>query len=375
MLIAIDGNEANIENRVGVNNYAFELLWEIYKLQDIKKPRHKFIIYLSKTPLDDMPRESKFWRYVVLKGRAFWIITKLAPRILFGKEKPDLLFSPSHYTIPIFSIPRVVSIMDLGYLDFSGQFKKFTFWQLKYWTAISIFVSKRIIAISNATKQDIVRHYPFASKKISVIYLGYDVSKYNTKIKDNDVRHIKQKYSIVDDYVLFLSTLKPSKNVEGVVEAFSLLSSKYPKLKLVIAGKKGWMYEAIFEKVKELKLDDRIVFTGFVDDAEKPMLLKGASFLVSPSFTEGFGLHVLESMACGTPVVVSNTGSLPEIAGEAGVYVDPNNINSIRSGMEKILKMNQKSYNQLKEKSINQAKKFSWRQTAAQTLKLLEEVN
>lgn len=374
MNIAIDGNEANLKNRVGINAYAWQILWGLYKLQDNNNSKYKYTIFLNKKPLLDLPKENSNWKYQVIKGENLWVITKLMPALYFSKKKYDLLFSPSHYTVPFSLIPRIVSIMDLGYLDFSGQFKKITFWQLKYWTAISIYVSKRIIAISNATKQDIVRHYPYASKKICVTYLGYDKDKYNTNISENDVRHILKKYSIVDDYILFLGTLKPSKNLEGTIEAFAGLKSQFSNLKLVVAGKKGWLYQQIFEKVKKLNIEERVLFTGFVDEDDKACLYKCAKVLISPSFTEGFGLHVLESMACGTPVVVSDAGSLPEIAGEAGVYVDPKNTKSIVGGLEKILKMPEKGYNQLSQKCIEQARNFSWEKTAKQTINIFERI-
>jgi glycosyltransferase involved in cell wall biosynthesis len=372
MLIGIDGNEANIKNRVGVNQYAFEILWGIYKLQDNIKNNYKFIIYLRNKPLDDLPKEKDNWQYKILPGKGLWIITKLMPHFFFSKERPNVLFSPSHYTVPISTVPRISSIMDLGYLDFSEQFKKLTFWQLKCWSAISIFVSKYVISISNRTKEDIVRHYPFASKKIRVTHLGYDKTRFNNNISQNDVRRVIDKYSIVDDYILFLSTLKPSKNIEGLIEAYASISSG-KRIKLVIAGKKGWMFDSIFKKVKDFNLENDVIFTDFVEESDKPALIKGAKVLVSPSFWEGFGLHVLEAMACGVPVVVSNVASLPEIVGEAGILVDPYDKTSIANGIKKVLKMPEERYNILVGLSLKQAAKFSWEKTAKETIKILSE--
>jgi len=372
MIIGIDGNEANIKNRVGVNQYGFEILWGIRKLQDEWKNKHKVIVFLKEKPLEDLPRESEYFKYKVLPGKGMWILRKLTPHLLFSKEKVDLFFSPSHY-VPIFTtMPRVCSIMDLGFLNFSPQFKKLVLWQLKLWSAYSIIVSKSIIAISNSTKQDIVRHFPFASKKTHVTHLAYDANKYKVDISEIDVRRIKEKHTIVGDYILFLSTLKPSKNIESLVDAFHLIKLKYPEMKLVIAGKKGWMYESIYKKVEKLGLEKNVIFTGFVDDEDKPALFKGAKVFVLPSYWEGFGLDVLNSIATGTPVVVSNAGSLPEVVGEAGVLINPNDINTIYEGILKVLSMSDLEYNRVIKDGLAQAKKFSWEKTARETLKILE---
>ena len=372
--IAIDGNEANIPNRVGVNVYAYEIMRGLHKLQDTWKDEYRFIIFLKEKPLPGLPREVKnTWEYRVLPGRGLWILTRLMPYLFFTKDKPNLLFSPSHYTVPFSPIPRVCSIMDLGYLKFSGQFKKIVFWQLKYWSAISIRVSKYIIAISKATRDDIVRHYPFASEKIIVTLLGFDSKKFNSQVSSNDVRRICDKYHIVDDYILYLSTLKPSKNIGGLLEAFAKINDRELNIKLIIAGKKGWMYEQIFKKVQTLGLTERVVFTDFVPEEDKPALMAGAKVLVCPSFWEGFGMIALEAMAVGTPVVVSDIASFPEVVGKAGILVNPKDPTSIATGIEKVLNMPEKQYNELVARGAAQAKKFSWEKVAKQTLEVFRK--
>ena len=379
MVIGIDGNEANevrkdIGERVGVNQYAFEILWGLYKLNFKEKNKHKYIIYLKSQPKNDLPKENEFFNYKILTGKRLWIIKKLMPYLLFRSEI-DVLFSPSHYLPPITLIPTVCTIHDLGYLKFSGQFKKYDFWQLKLWSAISIYISKYIISVSESTKKDIVRHYPFASNKITITYHGYDPNKFNENISHDDVRHIKQKYNLGNDYILFLSTLKPSKNIDGVLDAYKLLLSKEKlKNKLVIAGKSGWLFQSLFEKVKDYNIEKQVVFTGFVKEKDKPALISGSKLLISPSFWEGFGMHVLEAMACGKPVLISNVASLPEVAGNAGIYVDPYNAKNIADGIKRILKKTSKDYNKLVNKSLKQAKKFSWEQSVRIILQVLESI-
>ena len=373
MIIGIDGNEANIVTKVGVNVYAFNLLWGIYKLQDQWQNKHKVIVYLKNSPLPDLPKPIKSFSYKVIPGGGAWIVKKLTPKLFTDKPRPDIFFSPSHYVPPFSPIPRVCSIMDLGYLEFSGQFKKYDFWQLKLWSAYSLYVSKAVIAISNSTKEDIVRHYPFASKKTFVTLLAYDKKKFHTRISPNDVRRVLHKYSIVNDYVLYLSTLKPSKNVVGLLTAWSEVKKGFPDTKLVIAGKKGWLYDSIFAKVKELGLTKDIIFTDYIPEEDKPGLIKGAKLFVLPSFWEGSGLDVLNAMASGVPVVVSNVASLPEVVGSAGILVDPYNIKSLGDGIKKVLSMPIIEYNTLVERGIIQAGEFSWEKTARETLQILEK--
>ena len=189
------------------------------------------------------------------------------------------------------------------------------------------------------------------------------------------MRRTRLKYSIVGDYLLYLGTLKPSKNIEGLLEAFSQVVRQDAEIKLVIAGKKGWIYGPIFEKVKKLGLTKRIIFTDYIREEDKPALIAGAKAFILPSYWEGFGLDVLSAMASGVPVVASNAGSLPEVVGDAGVLVDPNNIDSISKGIKKVLTMTKLEYNKQVKKGFKQAAKFSWEKTARETLRIITNVH
>lgn len=304
-----------------------------------------------------------------LVPKKLWTRWRLPLELYFGKPRPDVFFTPGHYTPAFSPIPLVCSIMDLGFLKFPEQFTRKDLLQLSSWTKCSIKKVNNILAISKSTKNDIIKAYGIPGKKITVAYPGYDKKKFNTKIAEPEVEKVRGKYKINNDYILFLSTLKPSKNIERLLEAFAQL--KADKLKLVIAGKKGWLYEPIFSKVKELGLEKQVVFTGFVPEDEVPALMVGAKVFVLPSLWEGFGIPVVEAMACGVPVVVSNAGSLPEVVGEAGVIVDPESAENIAGGIREALE--QKS--QLTKKVLIQAKKFSWEKTARKTLEVLEKVS
>ncbi len=366
MIIAIDGNEANVKNRVGVNQFAFEILWAIYQnycrcpISNFKK----FLIFFKEKPFSDLPPETKWWRYEVFGPKQFWTWTGLVKRLFLRKPKPDILFTPSHYGPAFSPIPFVISIMDLGFLRWPQQFTKKDFYQLKFWTKWSVKKATKIIAISKFTKKDLIKTYKINPQKVVVAYPGWKKIK-SQKFKDKNyqskLKFIKNKYQIKGDYILCLGTLKPSKNIEGLIDAYSILVSRNKILdsKLVIAGKKGWLYKDIFRKVKKSNLERNVIFTGFVPDEEVPILLKGAKVFVLPSFWEGAGIPALEAMAAGVPVVCSNQGALPEIANNAAVMINPYSPKNIAQGIKKALN-NKDLRRKLIKMGKKRAKMFSW---------------
>jgi len=384
MLIGFVGYEANIKNRVGSNQYAFELMKALYQ----RDRKNDYLIYLPSPPLPDLPKERKGWRYRVIGPPRLWNIFGLPRALRQERPKPAVVFNPGHY-LPLFlSLPFVISIMDLGHFRFPQELTRPILLKLKFWTSFSIKRATHIFAISESTKNDIIRYYGVNRDKVTITYLGYDGKRFNPpaggQLSEIKIDKVKKKYGIKDDYILFLSTLKPRKNIEGLLEAFKLVISdqrsvirkKSPvtnhqsPITLVIAGKKGWLYQSIFEKVKELGLEERVVFTGFVDEEDVPALMVGAKVFTLPSFWEGFGIPAVNAMACGVPVVVSNAGSLPEVVGEAGVVVNPYQPEDIARGIKEAID----NRDELVEKGLEQAKKFSWEKCAEQTLKVLEKV-
>lgn len=361
--IGVDANEANlVQHRVGSNQFAYGLLKAIEKVDK----SNFYQIYLSTPLLSDMPKERPMWNYRVIPPPFFWTRWRLPLDLYFHRPSPKIFLSLGHY-IPRFSpIPRVAIITDLGYLKFPEHLLKKDLFQLKVWTAYSIKMADHIIAISEFTKNDIMESYSVAEAKISVVYPGYDNKVFNESLKKINAEHILKKYKIDCPYILFLGALKPSKNLERLLQAFSLLKTKH--LKLVIAGKRGWLYNSIFDVVSKLKLKEHVIFTDFVPDEEVSILMSHAEVFTLPSLYEGFGMPVIESMACGVSVVVSDRGSLPEVVGDSGIVVDPYDVKSIAEGIEKALK--EKKI--LAERGLTQVKNFSWEISARKTIEILK---
>ncbi len=368
MKIGLDGNEANVKNRVGSGQYAYAMLCEF-----AKNKTHDFNVYLKEHPQDDMPRETSNFHYTVFGPKKIWTQIALPLKLSFG-QKLDIFFTLGHYGPRFARIPYAVTIFDLSYLHFPELFNKDDLYQLTNWSKYSIQKSEHIFAISNSTKDDIIKNYKIDPSKVSVTYMGYNSSLFKPQSKPI-VDKIKSKYKIIGDYIIFIGTLQPRKNIGGLIEAFGQLirnqESGISNLSLVVVGRKGWLYDSIFEKVKDLGLEDKIIFTDFVPQNDLPPLLAGAKVYVLPSLFEGFGIPVIEAQACGVPVVVSNNSSLPEVVKNSGITVDPTSVKSIAGGIERIL-TNPKLAMDLSQKGFINAKRFSWQKCAQETLKVLE---
>lgn len=364
MNIGLDGNEANVKNRVGSGQYAASMLTEFAKVKN-----HNFIVYLKEIPQADLPRETSNFRYKVFGPKKLWTQFALPLKLTFG-VKPDIFFTLGHYGPRFSGVPYVVTIFDLSYLYYPNLFNKNDLYQLVNWSKYSIKKAKHIFAISKSTKDDIVKQYKINPSKISVTYMGYDQQTFRLQAK-SDIEKTKTKYKIRGDYIVFVGTLQPRKNIERLIEAFNLVHNKVDNLSLVIVGKKGWLYESIFQKVKDLNLTSKVVFTDFIPEEDLPPLISGAKLYVLPSLYEGFGIPVIEAQACGVPVVVSNTSSLPEVVGDSGILVGPRSVDSIASGIKKVLS-SEKLSKDLIEKGLINIRRFSWQKCAQATLKVLE---
>lgn len=218
-----------------------------------------------------------------------------------------------------------------------------------------------IITISEFSKREIVKYMDVDPKKVKVVPCGVDLSVYRPDITEEKIVSVKKKFEIDGSYFLYLGTLEPRKNVPLIIEAYHELKERLNMNipKLVIAGKKGWGYQEIFEKVQKYDLLNDVIFTGYVSEEAKPVLLKGAICFLFPSLYEGFGMPPLEAMACGTPVIVSDQASLPEVVGDAGIFVNLTDSIKMSQYMEQ-LASDCIYREQLAKAGIEQVGKFTW---------------
>lgn len=369
--IWIDGYEANVQQRVGSGQVAYKIIRNIEKWDK----KNQYTVVLPTPPIDDMPKEREGFRYKVLKPHKLWTRIALPLALYTTRDKPDVFYTPTHY-IPRFSpVKRVVTIFDLAYLHFPQMFQKKDLWKLSNWTKHSVLNAQHVITISQFTKKDIIKNYGIDKNKITVAYPGYNADIYFPINDKEKIKKIQVKYKIEGRYVIYVGTLQPRKNLVRLIEAFNDIEG----LKLVIVGKtmglgrQGWMFEEILNKPKELKIEDKVIFTGFVPNEELPYLVNGAESFVLVSLWEGFGIPVVDAMACGIPPIVSNVSSLPEITGDAGLRVDPYSVDQIRQAIRTIT-ADKKLHMKLSKKSKEQAHKFSWRKATNSVIKVLEDV-
>lgn len=233
----------------------------------------------------------------------------------------------------------------------------------------SCFIARRIICVSYFTKNELTDFVSSSVAKIRVVRCGF------TNFEEIFCGHdFEENLDCPAQYLLFVGTLEPRKNLNRMLMAFrEVIDKGKPKLQLVIAGKKGWLYKSIFDTVRELNLEDRVLFTDFISDKQLLTLYRNAIALVYSSVYEGFGFPLLEAMACGTPVITSNTSSLPEVAGDAAILVNPYAVDEITEAIERLLN-NRKLQEELRRKGFERIKKFSWRKCAEHTLEVYKEV-
>lgn len=274
------------------------------------------------------------------------------------------------YTSPPFvPCPVVVSIHDLSFEHLPQTFKRRSSTQLRMTVPRSARKAAQVIALSEYGRSDMINTYDICPDKVSVIPLA--APDYFAPVEDEkELERVRQTYGLEKDYILCVGSIQPRKNLSRLIAAYSRLRRARPGGKLpqlVLAGKFAWLYAETLRTIKELELSNSVILTGYVPQADLPALYSGALCFVYPSYFEGFGLPPLEAMKCGVPVVVGNKTSLPEIVGDAGVLVDPFDVDAIAAGIEKVA-FDSNLRAQLRVKGLERSRIFNWRETARQTL-------
>lgn len=369
MIIGIDGNEANVSRRTGSGQYTFNLL---HSLHQLNRENH-FFIYLKSIPLSDMPPENKNWHYVILKPQKLWTKIALPFHLLFNPQKLDLFYSPGHY-LPAFSkIKSIPTIHDIGYLQYQDQFTKKDLYQLVNWTKNSLQLATHIVAVSQFTKKELQKEYKIPPKKISIVYNGINSPK---KVSTVEIQQVLKKFKITQPYFLALGTLKPNKNYPFLIKSFSNFlkdqNTKGLSHQLVIAGKKGWLFDDIQKVLKKLKIKNEVIFTDYISEKEKDCLYSQAISLVIPSTYEGFGIPAIEAQIRRCPVIASNIPSLSEVLGNSALFINPQQESTLTDAFKKITQKTIRS-KLIKDGFIN-ATKYTWDNSAKQLISVFNRV-
>ena len=363
MLIGIDASRSNVKQRTGTEYYSYEIIKNL-----IRDSSNKYRLY-SKTPLDYVASNETIENKVMEFPR-LWSQIRLSFEIY--KNPPDVLFVPAH-TIPVYHGKKTVATLhDIGFRYFPELYTPLERYYHNYCMAFSVKHATKIIAISQSTKKDLIKFYNAEEDKISVIYHGYTKEKFHPLKRDekipDDIKNLQP-------YLFFIGRLEAKKNLVNLIKAFGELKKDSSiKHKLVLAGRPGYQYEEIKEQINKLEEHSRanIVELGYVEDEKVSWLTRCADIFVFPSYFEGFGMPLLETMASGVPIVASNTTSIPEIVSGAAILKNPNDFRGFAEAVESIIKSS-KIKNELIKKGLKRARDFSWERCAKETLEVIKE--
>jgi glycosyltransferase involved in cell wall biosynthesis len=344
---------------------------------------HRFRLYFNQAPAAGLlPADAE--RRIMPFPR-LWTHMRLSWEMLM--RPPDILFVPSH-VLPLAHPQRsVVTVHDLGYLYYPDAHtlsqNLYLRWSTPYNARSVTGKAGQVLVDSEATRRDLVQHYGIPKERITVVYPGWDESL--APVRDPvQLAGVRARYGLGERYLLYVGTLHPRKNLVRLVQAFASVCRSMrtgpereqggdTNLQLVLAGQKGWLYDDILDQVRSLGLADRVLLIGYVPDSDLAALLSGALAFVFPSLYEGFGFPVLEAMACGTAVVCSTASSLPEVAGDAALMVDPLDPEALAAALHRIV-LDPGLRRDLEERGFRQVRRFSWFRCAQETLQILEEV-
>ena len=353
-LLSLAGNYRS----AGINWYIYNLL----RCLPAAAPEIEYTIFTG---------ESRYSAQGVTLRRSSWPTHRPPVRIIWEqivqpvaarRAGVDLLHGPAFVGPLVGFCPTVITIHDLSFLLYPQNFRAGNRLYLQILTRLSVRRARRLIAVSESTKRDLIRHYQLPPERVDVVPNGVD--DHFRPWSEAEIAAFRTRKGLPERFLLFVGTLEPRKNVVGLIQAYARLPQPRPPLMLV--GGKGWLYDEIFTRVETLGLSDEVHFVGYVSAEDLPGWYNAARLFVYPSLYEGFGLPPLEAMACGTPVVASNASSLPEVVGRAGLLVDPNDAEALTAAMNRLL-TDGDLHDALQVEGPKRAAAFSWQETARRT--------
>jgi glycosyltransferase involved in cell wall biosynthesis len=380
MKIVVDGFPLRVRG-AGIKRYTYEILRHLaslgphdYYISDLFVPLPETLLPRTNDPL---PFQQTL-RQLVARSPAVWPVIPQWLRDLFNQRRlrhfaPDLYFGPSFFGLFAPPTKTVITIHDMGY----ARFPEATQWFMRRHLRKRLLRDARgadaILADSAATKADVVSFLGVPEAKIHVVYAGV-AGEFRPIIDAATLDAVRARYTLPPRFLLFLGTIEPRKNLLRLLQAFRLLA-EFPGFehRLVLAGDKGWSDRAILQALQPLQDAGQVVLTGRVAQEDLPALYSLAEAFAFPSLWEGFGLPVLEAMACGTPVVTANVSSLPEVAGDAALLVDPLSVEELAHALRRVL-TDADLREELRRKGLERAKQFTWEKAAHDALSVFEQV-
>jgi glycosyltransferase involved in cell wall biosynthesis len=367
--IGLDGSRIAKDKYTGTENYSHTIFEHLFRVA----PHHRYTVYAPKMPSKPLDTGRAQVDYRIIPFPKLWTQIRLSWEFL-TRPQPDVFFVPSH-TIPLIHPKEVVNtVHDLGFEHFPQYYNKIEriYQRIGLWQATR--ASRRLIAVSESTKQDLTRFTNYPADHIHVIHHGVDRERFFPAIS-TDIPPKKIQSS--SPYFYYIGRLEAKKNIVRLIQAFRTLKEKHAvPHKLVLAGKPGqYGYEEIQQTLEQLPvaiLKD-VLLQGYVSDHDYAIWLRFAEALVFPSGFEGFGLPALEAMASGVPAIVSRNSSLPEIVGNAGLLVNETKAEAIANAMQRII-TDPALRKQLVKRGLEQAKQFTWEAAARKTVSVLELV-
>lgn len=348
------------DNFSGIERFALSITKEL-----IKNSANQWVLLFKNSIHKDFCEEQENVEKIVIKGGNKLVFNQVVLPAKLSAIRADKYFFPA-FSAPFFFFNKNTynTIHDLGCWDCPGTNKKHMIWYFKlmYWKAA--LNNKKIITVSEFSKERICTILHAKPENVSVVYNGISGAFNAEKSSADEFKKAQEKYSLPEKYILCLSTMEPRKNLRLMLDVFASLYSDGVVEEVVLAGRKGWKMDD-FLKGYNAKFLQHIHFTGFVDDEDLPTIYSGASWFVFPTKYEGFGIPPLESMACGTPVISSDAASMPEVLGNSAIYFENNSFDSLNQKVKIALSMSEIEKQKLIKRGLQQIKRFSWQNEAA----------
>lgn len=376
MKIGIDIRSV-LSTKTGVGHYTNCLCENIAKIDKQNNYDLFYFNFLRKKNAVDIKAENISLEPIrMLPGRIcnrLWRYTNF-PKGSWLLRKKDVVHFTNFTVIPGTKGKVVITVHDLSFIRYPQFTEPKNLKFLKKIFTRSLERADHIITVSEFSKNELMDIYKVPSEKITPVLLGVD-DKFRQTHSENNINVFKEKYKTGDKYILSLGTLEPRKNIPTLIKAFDLMCEKNPDTpyNLVLTGMKGWLYEEIFASIKNKATKDKIIFTGYIDDDELPLIYQGASLFVCPSFYEGFGLPVAESMAAGVAVITSTAGSLVEVGGDATVKFNPEDATELYEKMQNVLS-DESLRKDLITKGKKRAESFLWEKCAQETINVYKKI-